>query len=301
MSNAEASKRENSVSSGGGNPERGGRGQEAGGAAATQLQVALLVALLLAIFVFLILVLFTFWPDRIGTSDGTPVWNRAVPFFGIETGYEVRLFVLVVVAGALGSYIHVATSAGDYIGNRNLVRSWIYWYLLRLPVGASLALLIYLLLRGGVLTGGTGVSVEDEPPYGIVGLSALAGMFAKKASNKLGEVFETLFRTQKDEVLADKNYQIPVLEKIEPNPLEVEADAGSATIRLIGANFRVTSRVLLDKNEYRPQFVDERELSLRIEKQHLEPRSVEVHVVTPEVDGGRSASVTLEIRRKSAN
>ena len=156
-------------------------------------------------------------------------------------GLEVRLFVLVVVAGALGSFIHVATSAGDYIGDRKLVRSWIYWYLLRMPVGSSLALLIYLLLRGGVLTGIATAPDPDGPPYGMVGLFALAGMFAKKASNKLGEVFETLFRTNRDESLGDKNVLLPILNRIDPDVLT--AGTEGAHIKLLGQNFRPSTRV----------------------------------------------------------
>jgi hypothetical protein len=37
---------------------------------------------------------------------------------------EIRYLLLVVVAGALGSYIHLTMSFADYAGNRQLFRSW---------------------------------------------------------------------------------------------------------------------------------------------------------------------------------
>jgi hypothetical protein len=37
--------------------------------------------------------------------------------------YDERIVLMVIVIGALGSYIHAATSFADYIGNRRLVNS----------------------------------------------------------------------------------------------------------------------------------------------------------------------------------
>ena len=263
------------------------------------IETGLLVLFLLVFFLLMILTLFAFWPDIIVVGEDQ-TWVKDVNFFGLkfgQAGNELRLFILVVVAGALGSFIHVATSAGDYIGNRKLVRSWVYWYLLRLPVGSSLALLVYLLLRGGVVTNAGITTISRAPPFGIVGISALAGMFAKKASNKLGEVFDTVFRTDKDDELTDKiNLKPPILERIDPNPLTVEDTGKEVKISLIGKHFQPSSRVNLDNESRKPTFVSEEKLSLALTKQDVkQPRTAKVFVETTGVENGRSAIIDLEI------
>ena len=69
-------------------------------------------------------------------------------------------------------------------------------------LGATLALIFYLVLRGGLLATGTGPNALN--PYGVAALAGLAGMFTKQATNKLDELFSTLFKTDKDRVLKDK-------------------------------------------------------------------------------------------------
>jgi hypothetical protein len=110
--------------------------------------------------------------------------------FEVHTSLDERLFFLVIVAGALGSYIHAATSFADYVGNRKLARSWIWWYVLRPFVGVGLAIIFYCVIRAGFLTGGA----DDVSPYGVATLGALSGMFSKQATDKLEEVFTTIFR-----------------------------------------------------------------------------------------------------------
>lgn len=115
---------------------------------------------------------------------------------------ELWLIELVLTAGALGSYIHAATSFADYSGNRRLVKSWLWWYILRTPVGMALAVILYFILRGGMLTG---VQAETRlNPYGIAAISGLAGMFSKQATDKLKELFDSLFTSQGDAQRDDK-------------------------------------------------------------------------------------------------
>jgi hypothetical protein len=102
------------------------------------------------------------------------------------------MILLVVFASALGSYVHAATSFGDYVGNRELRRSWTWWYLLRFWIGIAIALLFYFALRGGFLVADG--SSSDLNPYGIAALAGMTGLFSKQATDKLNEVFVTLFR-----------------------------------------------------------------------------------------------------------
>lgn len=184
---------------------------------ASPLEIALFLSFMMQIFTILVCALIILWPQNlvrlnadgiplpVRAPDGHAVWVGEVSVFGIllgTVGDDVRLFALVVVAGLMGGFIHVAISAADYIGNRRLGRSWIYWYLLRFPVGSSLAVVVYLLIRGGLLTGtASGTQLQ---PYGIVGISVLAGLFSKQATDKLRDVFETLFTPKGDEERTDK-------------------------------------------------------------------------------------------------
>ncbi len=120
--------------------------------------------------------------------------------FGIDfqTTLESRLILLVLLVGAMGSYVHAASSLVDYLGNRTFVSSWVWWYLLKPFVGMLLALIFYFVFRGGFVTAGANAAGESATnfinPYGIAALSALVGMFSKVATDKLNEVFTTLFR-----------------------------------------------------------------------------------------------------------
>ena len=110
---------------------------------------------------------------------------------------ELQLLLLVVFAGALGSLIHITKSATAYIGNGNMKASWFWWYLTGPLVGMAMALIFYAVLRGGFLVG-TPADEKFVNPFGVVVVGALVGMFSDKASLKLGEIFDTLFKSSAD-------------------------------------------------------------------------------------------------------
>jgi hypothetical protein len=109
---------------------------------------------------------------------------------------EIDLLLLALIAGALGTFVHISRSYVDYVGNRTLRSSWCPWYLLYSFIRAALALILYIALRGGLLTAST-----DVNPYEMVAIAALVGMFTKQATDKLSEIFSTLFKTDKEKEL----------------------------------------------------------------------------------------------------
>ncbi|WP_428265680.1 hypothetical protein [Haliangium sp.] len=121
--------------------------------------------------------------------------------WGAPIDSDVEFIALALVTGAFGSYIHVATSFTTFVGTQRLRKSWLWWYLLRPFIGASLALITYFLIRGGLLmptVSGGGEQVDATQalsPFGVGALSALVGMFSKQAADKLREVFDNMFRT----------------------------------------------------------------------------------------------------------
>ena len=121
---------------------------------------------------------------------------------GAEVPSELDLVLVVIIVGALGSYVHTATSFASYIGNRRLATSWLWWYILRPFIGAALALIFYFVVRAGFLQAGSGP--ENLSLFGIAGLAGLTGMFSKQATDKLRELFDNLFRVGVKDERADK-------------------------------------------------------------------------------------------------
>jgi IPT/TIG domain len=200
--------------------------EQAGGAAGTESQSAVIndpvdareirrfgiCFLVFAIFVFYALV--TTWPVLVpdqaaSTAASSPKYTfKPFRFFGLgpfEWAPDLRLMLTVIIAGAIGSLIHTLTSFADYVGNNRLSASWLWWFILRTPIGISLALLFYLIIRGGLIVPTLQVSKESDlqgasvllNPYGIAAFAALAGTFSRQATDKLREVFETVFTAQK--------------------------------------------------------------------------------------------------------
>lgn len=130
-------------------------------------------------------------------QGGSSTSSHAVIFAGgLYTAHLTKstgMLVLALLMGAIGGYIHAATSFVSYIGNREFKDSWGWWYALRAFIGAALALVLYLAFRAGFLTAGSSTASVD--PYGVAAISALAGLFSKQATDKLEEIFNTAFRT----------------------------------------------------------------------------------------------------------
>ncbi len=161
----------------------------------------------LVMVIILALLVFALWP--VSAGPGNQSWEQGVSLFGVNLFSplpdEIRLLLLVGVVGALGSYVHGATSFVSYVGNRRLVASWMWWYLLKPFKGMTLALILYFVIRGGLLSSGT--PSTDVSVYGVAAVAGLAGMFSKQATDKLHELFNNLFRTKEgsgDDTRIDK-------------------------------------------------------------------------------------------------
>lgn len=158
----------------------------------TAMGVGLVLLALVLAYLFLSLWPSNFGPDTVGgTPERITFLATAITF---DVTADVRLLMVVMLAGGLGSFVHTATSFGDFVGNRSFSASWAWWYILKPLIGMVLAVVFYLIVRGGLLSAGAGLGKLNV--YGIVALAAMAGMFAKQATDKLSEVFDTVFRTR---------------------------------------------------------------------------------------------------------
>ena len=122
--------------------------------------------------------------------------SMPIHFVGLGTldvSGNTWLLVLVLITGALGSFVHIATSLADFVGNRQSARSWTLWYLMRAPIGAALAVVVYFVLRAGLLNVGNNAPGTPDP-YSVATAAALTGIFAKQAIDKLNELLDVLFR-----------------------------------------------------------------------------------------------------------
>ena len=238
--------------------------------------------------------------------------STAVRLFGSPVTFtftpDTALLALVVVASAIGGFVHTATSFSTYVGNRRLTRSWLWWYLLRAPIGVALAVLFYFALRAGLLS--TQVPSQSINPYGVGALAALVGLFSKQATDKLREVFETMFRTAEgygDDERKDKaTNPRPLIVGIVPPRLPAGSDA--LILDLQGYGFIPSSVVQVGRPD-RPVEAIPRTMTydsptvLRVvldAEDVAEVGTLEIVVVNPEPGGGRSNPVTVDVHDAAA-
>ena len=206
---------------------------------ASQNQVRAMAAFFILMTMLLAYLLTAFWPVKSAVAPDSD-WIPVVTLFGawsFEIATEVRLIWLVIIAASIGSYVHTVTSFASYVGNRTLAKSWIWWYILRTPIGISLALVFYFVIRGGLFS--SGAMGKDLSPFGVAALSGMVGMFAKQATDKLREIFDNLFRTapgKGDDAREDKlSTNQLTIETISPST--VEKGTGETAVRIVGRGF----------------------------------------------------------------
>jgi len=134
------------------------------------------------------------WPASVGTSSGSStslLTNHVLLGIRANINLDTNLLLLALLAGALGGVLHSLRSIAWYVGERKLRWSWVLYYWCLPFVAAILALLFYLLIRGGLISAqGT---TQDISPYGIAAVAGLVGLFSDQAAEMLKKVFTTVF------------------------------------------------------------------------------------------------------------
>jgi len=115
---------------------------------------------------------------------------KTVSILGFDLSIEARLVLIVALSGALGGLVHSLRSFYWYLGNRELVWSWVGMYLLMPFVGTTLGVVFYLIIRGGFFS--PQATVEQTSPFGFAAMAALVGLFSEQAVLKLQKVAETV-------------------------------------------------------------------------------------------------------------
>ncbi len=171
---------------------------------------------LIALNLLLLYGLVAIWPCTLPGRSDPRSSTLVCPIFSLETCY----LLIVILSGALGSYIHLATSFADYLGNRQLYQSWLWWYVLRPFIGMGLAVIVYFAVRAGLvmitLSNGTAPTSNELNPYTIAAIAGLAGMFSKQATDKLRELFENVLTTKEPTKRSDPLKESGKNEKTSP-------------------------------------------------------------------------------------
>ena len=131
------------------------------------------------------------------TFDGKAPVLLSLLAVKIETGRGFMLLALL--AGVAGAFLHAAQSATSYLGDRSFKSSWHAWYFLRPLIGGVLGVGVYVAVRGGFIE-----TPYDMGPYGVISFAFLGGWFSKAASDKMGQIAETIFSTDADKKRGDK-------------------------------------------------------------------------------------------------
>lgn len=276
----------------------GPRTRQAGDREMNTVGKAMLGFLLLVLgFVFLYL-LVTLWP---AVEDAQQNLDSSVTWFwrDLDLTADTTLLLLVVLVSGVGSYVHVTVSFSDFAGNRQLVSSWVWWYVLRVFVGSSLAVVFYFALRGGFFSSASDSSQVNV--YGIAALAGLVGLFSKQATDKLREIFDTAFRTQEgygDDARSDGIANPPpTLEGCEPPQIS----HGELEVVLAGTGFTRDSivRVAQVGGPEEPRTVtllSATQLKVTLQQADIEtPGVLSFVVVNPEPGGGSSMPLAVEV------
>jgi len=239
------------------------------------------------------------WPsdfgaDTAGNAHSRVTWLATTR--GFDTTADVRLILMVMLAGGMGSFLHTATSFSDFVGNGKLARSWMWWYVLKPFIGMGLALLFYLVVRGGFLTAATEAGKINV--YGIAALGGMAGMFSKQATDKLNEVFTTVFRTAPgagdDQRSGDLANGVPVLQDVVPSVFATATQMLDVEVK--GSHFSRGSVVRIGGEDRPTTFIDDTRLAASLLPSDVEKDTVlALSVFNPRPGGGVSATLKLTV------
>ena len=277
----------------------GGQVKPTSSASATQtrlLGISLIILALLLAYLFLRLWPSGLSPDTKGDLPQEICLLASSMCFTVPM--DVRLIMMVMVAGGLGSFIHTATSFGDFVGNEKLTSNWIWWYILKPFIGMVLAAIIYLVIRGGFLSGGSEAGRINV--YGIAALAGMAGMFSKQATDKLSEVFDTLFKTaagggdskRKDNL----DNPIPVLTRIDPS--SIEPTSQNMIVVLKGSGFVSSSVARINGGNRDTEFKDSTRLAAKLLTDDVaQEGQLDATVLNPPPGGGTSTSLKITVAR----
>ena len=234
-------------------------------------------------------------PDNIASNSViVPIDKPTAPlnvlyFWHPPINRELQLLLVVVLAGALGSFIHILKSATAFIGNGTMKASWYWWYITCPFVGAAMAIIFYAVLRGGFLVG----APADEKfvnPFGVLVIGALVGMFSDKASLKLAEIFETIFRSGDPR---GGKLEAPVINSLDPTTVTAGSTADQE-VKVLGERLGKVTVIRFNSTELPVRVISDREVRFTLKPQHMATAGT-LQIVAVDPQNGASVSAPLTI------
>ena len=196
---------------------------------------------LMAIMALFVSTLIQMWPATAtgvvpltGSSTATTRWL----WWNVTLGRDSQLFVVVAAAGALGSDVHALRSLFRYVGYDPFRYRWMLMYVTLPFTGAALALITYLLLRGGLTSSNSGSGAVN--PYGVTAIGALVGLFSDQTIQKLRQVFSTL--------LAPAEQGKDAISSLEVHSLDPPVGGVGTTVTIWGTGLREVTHVQFGKS-----------------------------------------------------
>ena len=195
--------------------------------------IAVATAVLLAAILGVLGLLIALWPP----ADATSASRVAVFGHSFTLNQDQRLFCVVALAGALGGLLHSTRSLYWYVGNRALKRSWLTMYLCLPFVGSAMAVVFYIVLRGGLVPAQGGPGAVNV--FGFAAVAALVGLFSPQAAEKLKQIFNTLLTPAE----AGKD-QVPAPGKPRVSALDPASGPVGTQVRLTGTLLSAATEVI---------------------------------------------------------
>ncbi len=153
----------------------------------------LLTAVYLVLFSIILLVaIVQCWPASIALkSQANTILRTKFLLWTFSLSNEACLILIVVLAGALGGQVRSLRSLAWYAGNKELKKSWLLQYILSPFIGATLAIVTYLVIRGGFISAGS--TMRQSSLYVYAGIASIVGIASEPVALKLKQVAESLF------------------------------------------------------------------------------------------------------------
>ena len=144
---------------------------------------------------------------------------------------------LMMLAGALGAILHGLRSFSWYVGNRQLVWSWIPMYFVMPFISATTSTIFYLIIRGGLMTG----AAENDNVFRLMAIGTLVGLFSPQALEKLKSISEVIFTSTP----SGKNSQ-PEKPPLKVEKVEPAEGQENQPVTIIGSGFAQEAKVTFD-------------------------------------------------------
>jgi hypothetical protein len=218
---------------------------------------------------------------------------------GDDSEYKTgSLLLLLAIMGALGGLIHGISSFTTFVGNREFLPSWAWWYVFKPFLAALVALVVFLVFRAGFGMGD--FSLDTADCLKAAAFAALIGLFAEQATIKLKDIFEAFFtprRDPRDDKAGNVKPKTPAITSLDPTSVTAGKEGQPLTIN--GTDFSPECQVKIGgaaprKPDAAPTPT---QLVVTLQKADVEkPGTVEVIVFNKPPDGDPSNKKTFEVK-----